>query len=251
LNSKKDKLKIAAIVQARLGSTRLPGKILKDLSGRPMLWHVINRLSGSRYINQTVIATTILSEDDPVQSFCEENNFSFYRGSPENVLSRYYEAAVKYEADIIIRITSDCPVIDPAVVDKIAYKFLTDTPDYISNCIIRTFPRGLDTEIFSFKALEKAYLEAKLQHELEHVTPYIYRHPEIFSIKNFTNDKDLSFHRWTVDTREDFHLIRKIYEELYHKKELFLLDDILNLFDIQPDLVRINQNVEQKKLEDI
>lgn len=252
MNGKRQKLKIAAVVQARLGSTRLPGKILKELSNKPMLWHIVNRLSHSKRIDKVIVATTNLSEDDEVQKFCETNNILFYRGSSEDVLSRYYEAALKFNAELIIRITSDCPVIDPFIIDEMLEYYFQESKsvrlDYISNVHPRTFPRGLDTEIFSIDSLVKTHNEAKLQFEREHVTPYIYNHQELFTIKNFSNEKDFSFHRWTVDTPEDFSLIDEIYKALYRKDELFLFEDIIKLFENRPNLFSINQNVKQKKL---
>lgn len=243
---------IVAIIQARTGSTRLPGKIFKELCGRPILWHVVNRLSHSKLLNKIVVATTTLPEDDLVEKFCVENNILFSRGSSEDVLSRYYEAAKKFDSDIIIRITSDCPVIDPQILDKMTEVFAainrTERLDYMSNFIQRTFPRGLDAEIFTFNVLRKTFNEAKLQYEREHVTPYIYQHPQIFTLKNFSCEKDYSFHRWTIDTLEDFKLIEIIYNELFYKKEIFLFEDILKLFDENPKLININKNIEQKKL---
>lgn len=217
-----------------------------------MLWHIVDRLSHSKIIDEIIVATTNLPEDDLVQEFCERNNILFYRGSSEDVLSRYYEAANKFKTDIVIRITSDCPVIDPLIVDNMLEYFFTENQlsalDYLSNVLPRTFPRGLDTEIISFNSLARSYNEATLQLEREHVTPYIYNHPEKFSIKYFVNEKNYSFHRWTVDTEKDFRLIEEIYKELYGKKELFLFEDILKLFDARPELIGINQDVEQKKL---
>lgn len=252
MNSNKQNFKVAAIIQARLGSTRLPGKIFKGISGKPMLWHIVNRLFHSNLIDAIIVATTNLPEDDKVQEFCEMNNILFYRGSSEDVLSRYYEAAAKFKADLIIRITSDCPVIDPLIIDNMLEYFFEENQsielDYLSNVHPRTFPRGLDTEIFSFNSLTIAHNEATQQYEREHVTPYIYNHPEKFRIKNFVNEKDYSFHRWTVDTQKDFLLIDEIYKTLYTKKKLFLFKDILNLFEKRPDLININQNVQQKKI---
>lgn len=243
-----ERKKIYAIVQARIGSTRLPGKVLKPLCGKPMLWHLVNRLKHSKEINEIIIATTVLHEDDVIANFCLEHSINFSRGSSEDVLSRYYESAKKYNAEIIIRVTADCPVIDPAVVDRIIDAYLKEKVDYMSNSMVRTFPRGLDTEIFPFEILERTYNEATKEYEREHVTPYIYNHPEIFSLKSFLNSKDLSFHRWTVDTKEDFKLIEEIYNSLFSKKEVFLLEDILKLFEERPELFAINQNVQQKKL---
>lgn len=243
---------IAAIIQARTGSTRLPNKIFKELCGKPILWHVINRLSYSKLINQIIVATTNLPEDDKVKEFCKLNNILFYRGSSDDVLSRYYETAKIFNADLIIRITSDCPVIDPQILDKMLNEFFDlydkEKIDYMSNTIIRTFPRGLDAEIFPFNVLEKIHLEAKQNYEREHVTPYIYQHPEIFKIKNYACEKDYSFHRWTVDTIEDFQLIEKIYELLYNENKIFYFDDLLKLFEEKPELININRNVKQKQL---
>ncbi len=251
MNSEKQYLGIAAIVQARFGSTRLPGKILKEIYHKPILWHVVNRLSYSKQIDKIIVATTDLAEDDQVQEFCEANNFLLYRGSSEDVLSRYYNAAKSFEAKIIVRITSDCPVIDYSIIDRMLEIFIYETRlnklDYLSNSLTRTFPRGLDTEIFSLSTLIKAHQEATEKYEREHVTPYIYNHPDIFALKNFSNEKDYSFHRWTVDTQEDFNLIEKIYKSLYGKNKLFLFEDILKLFEEHHDLIRINQNIQQKK----
>lgn len=245
-------MKITAIIQARSGSTRLPEKIFKELFGKPILWHVHNRVQQSKLISQIIIATTTLREDDKVEAFCSSNKFLFYRGSSDDVLSRYYEASRKFNADVIIRITSDCPVIDPVVLDKMIEEYLKEFKankiDYLSNTIHRTFPRGLDVEIFSMDVLEKIFNEAREHFEREHVTPYIYQHPEIFKIKNFENDKDLSSLRLTVDTNEDFELIEKIYAALYSEDKIFLLEDIVQLFEREPELANINRFIEQKKL---
>ncbi|KAF0150782.1 MAG: acylneuraminate cytidylyltransferase [Ignavibacteria bacterium] len=240
----------AVIIQARLGSTRLPGKVLKELCGKPILWHVWNRLSHSQNVDEIIVATTILPEDNSIQSFCEEYKIPFYRGSSNDVLRRYYEAAKKINAQTIIRVTADCPVIDPTIIGKMIETYHLGKADYLSNCITRTFPRGLDAEIFSFSVLERAHFEAVLPYEREHVTPFIYQRPELFTQKNFSNTEDISFHRWTVDTEEDYELIKFIYDSLYHKKEIFLLDDILCLFRDRPELIKLNQHIEQKKLGD-
>lgn len=243
---------ITAIIQARVGSTRLPNKIFKELCGKPVLWHVVNRVSKSKIINQIIVATTSLKDDDATEKFCNENNILCYRGNSVDVLSRYYEAAKRYNADLVLRITSDCPLIDPVIIDNMLAEFLSsfekEKIDYMSNSIIRTFPRGLDTEIFPFNILEQTYREATKDYEREHVTPYIYQHPEKFKIKNYANDVDYSFHRWTLDTAEDYELIKKIYETLYNKREIFLFNDILKLFEEKPELIKINQGVKQKEL---
>lgn len=245
-------MKTAAIVQARFGSTRLPGKILKELSGKPMLWHVVDRLSRAESADAIIIATTNLPEDDRIENFCKENNILFYRGDSEDVLSRYFEAAESFGAENIIRITSDCPLIDPAILDSMTMKYFAEREsmqiDYMSNVLKRTFPRGLDAEIFTFEALAKAHLEASSKPEREHVTPYIYNNPVIFRLSNFENEKDFSFYRWTVDTQEDFELIKRIYDSLYTDEKLFLFNDVLKLFNDNPGLIGINQNIKQKEL---
>lgn len=236
------------IVQARYGSTRLRGKILKNISGRQMLWHVINRISFSKMIDKIVIATTTNSDDDQTEKFCNDNNFLYYRGAVDDVLSRYYGAAKQFNAGIVIRITSDCPLIDPEILDNMLTRFVSaeNEIDYMSNVIHRTFPRGLDIEIFSFNALEKAYNSTKLPFDREHVTPYFYNNPHLFKTMNYQNDVDYSFHRWTVDTDEDFKLIDKIYASLYKPDKIFLFNDVLKLFETNPDLIKINQHIKQK-----
>ncbi len=245
-------MKTAAIVQARFGSTRLPGKILKELSGKPMLWHVVDRLSRAESADAIIIATTNLPEDDRIEIFCKENNILFYRGDSEDVLSRYFEAAESFGVENIIRITSDCPLIDPAILDSMTMKYFAERKsmqiDYMSNVLKRTFPRGLDAEIFTFETLSKAHREAASKPEREHVTPYIYNNPVKFRLSNFENVKDFSFYRWTVDTQEDLELIKRIYDSLYADEKLFLFNDVLKLFNDNPGLIGINQNIKQKEL---
>jgi spore coat polysaccharide biosynthesis protein SpsF len=249
LNSKSQNRNIIAIVQARFGSTRLPGKIFKPLADKPMIWHVVDRLSYTKMLDKIVIATTTLFEDNQVEQFCNINNISFYKGSSNDVLSRYYQTAKNYNAEIVIRVTSDCPVIDPVIIDAMLKQFIQeDHIDYLSNTLERTFPRGLDAEIFTFAALEKTFNEAKLDYEHEHVTPYIYNNPELFTIKNYANETDLSSYRWTVDTSEDFRFIEEIYNSLYKKDKIFLCKDILQLIEKHPELTKINQDIKQKKL---
>lgn len=247
LRTKKE-YNVVAIIQARNGSTRLPGKIFLPLNDKPILLHVFNRLKTTNNIDKIVIATTTEKDDDKVEDFCSENSIDFIRGSSDDVLSRYYHAATKYKADTIVRITSDCPLIDPIITDKIIESFFMTDADYMSNCIVRTFPRGLDTEVFSLHALTKAFHNANQKPEREHVTPFIYNNSNIFNVKNYIGDKDYSNLRWTVDTKEDYELVKKIYNMLYPNKKIFLMNDILELINQQPDLLKINQHIEQKKL---
>lgn len=242
-------MKVTAIIQARMGSTRLPGKILKKVNGKPLLFYQLERIKGSKLIDEIVIATTINQQDNEIVSFCEQYGVSYYRGSETDVLSRYFNAAVKFNADIIVRLTSDCPIIDVEVVDKTIQYFLElDYCDYVSNTLERTFPRGLDTEVFSYIALEKAYKEAFLEGDREHVTPYFYSNQNIFAVGSLKNNINYSKYRLTVDTEEDFELIKLIINALFSKKPNFTLIDIVKLMEKNPQWFNINSHIEQKKL---
>lgn len=241
-------LKATAIIQARIGSTRLPKKIFLPLSGKPILWHVYQRVKKSKLIDDVVIATTDLPEDDLVEKFCIENKINYFRGSSDDVLSRYYFTAKNFQSDIIVRITSDCPLIDSNVIDEIIKLFISENADYASNVLERTFPRGYDTEVFSFSVLEKTFFEAKEKFEREHVTPFIYNHPEIFKLVSYKINKDYSSLRLTIDTQEDYNLIKIIYDSLFDSNNFFNLDDVINFLNKNPELIKINQHIEQKKL---
>lgn len=244
-------MNIVCIMQARIGSTRLPGKVIKKICGKTVLEHDIDRLKRVKNINKIVIATTSLEKDNVIVEEADRLKVSYYRGSEEDVLSRYYYAAKENNADIVVRVTSDCPLIDSEVTEKIIQYYLDNSQkyDYVSNTIDRTYPRGLDTEVFSFKSLQRAFNEAENQSEREHVTPYIWRNTELFKLAQCKNDIDYSSLRWTLDTVEDFELINKIYMSLYSEKmEYFDMKDILCLYKKHPELYEINNNIEQKKL---
>lgn len=241
-------MKIVAIVQARMGSTRLPGKVMRTILDKPIILWDIDRISSSMLIDEIVIAIPYGKENDIIESTIRQynNKIVVFRGSESDVLDRYYKAAVQTKADTIIRITSDCPLIDPTIVDKVIEEFLNNECDYCSNTLELTYPRGMDTEIFTFNALEKTWNEAKEDYEREHVTPYIREHPDIFKQHNVSNEEDLSHLRLTLDTTEDFDLITKIYQYLYPTKKMFLLKDIQELLEKQSDLIKINEYVMQK-----
>lgn len=241
-------MKIIAIIQARMGSTRLPGKILKEVNGRPLLSYQLERLGLSEYINQIVIATTIKKQDDIIEEFCIDQTIPVYRGSESDVLARYYEAALKFKPEIIVRITSDCPIIDSQVVDRTIQYFIEHDFDYVSNTVERTYPRGMDTEVFSFEALQKAYQESFLNRDREHVTAYFYSNPEKFKIGSVRNETDYSKYRWTVDTVEDFELIRLIIEKLYDENPYFSMNEVINLMEQNPTWYKMNAHIEQKKI---
>ncbi|WNS75211.1 glycosyltransferase family protein [Bacillus sp. DTU_2020_1000418_1_SI_GHA_SEK_038] len=243
-------MKVAAIIQARMGSTRLPGKILKTVKGKPLLKYQIERVKQAKAIDQIIIATTTKESEQPIVDLCEKMGINYYRGSEEDVLSRYYEAAQKFDVDVIVRLTSDCPIIDPKVIDKVVNKYVNNQSsfDYVSNTLERTYPRGLDTEVFSFEALNKAYHEAVLTRDKEHVTAYFYTNPHLFKLQGLKNEKDYGNYRWTVDTEEDFELIRLILGELYNPNKTFHLEDVIKLLNDYPEWNEINAHIEQKKL---
>jgi spore coat polysaccharide biosynthesis protein SpsF len=234
--------KIIAIVQARLESTRLPGKTMMDIMGRPMLWHVINRLKQSRRLTDIVIATTTNEKDKAIVRLARENSVKSYAGNEEDVLDRYYQAAIKFKTDVIVRLTADCPLIDPEIVDKVIEYFLSGNSDYVSNTVKPSYPDGLDTEVFSFGSLQRAWEEAKLKSEREHVTAYLWKHPELFKIGNVKNDIDLSRFRWTVDIDEDLQFVREIYQRLYIEDRIFYMEDVLKLLKQHPELLAINSS---------
>lgn len=243
-------MKIAAIIQARMGSTRLSGKVMRDLKGKSVLSHVIERVRQTKFIDEIVIATTNLLRDDIIVKEAVTNGCNVFRGSEEDVLSRYYFAAKEINADIIVRITSDCPLIDPIIIDKLIEFYLDGNHDLVTNAGSdlkqRTYPRGLDVEVFSFNVLEEAFLKGKENYHREHVTPYIYE--ESNKIYYFKNDVDYSNYRWTLDTKEDFELISEIYNSLYNDSHDFYMEDIIKLFEENPYLYTINAHIEQKKI---
>jgi spore coat polysaccharide biosynthesis protein SpsF len=238
------------IVQARMTSTRLPGKVLKTVLGKSLLEYQVDRLRRVQLADQLVIATTTNDSDQPIVQWCEQYGVDFFRGSESDVLSRYYGAAQRYQADVVVRLTSDCPLIDPNVVDQVIRFYLDHQPDYdyVCNTLTRSYPRGMDTEVFSMKTLVEANTKAVVEPHREHVTAYIYTHPECYHLGNVAYQIDQSHQRWTVDTPEDFELIRMIIEALYPTDPLFTLEDCLGILVTNPEWVTINQHIEQKKL---
>jgi spore coat polysaccharide biosynthesis protein SpsF len=240
-------MKVVAIIQARTGSTRLPGKVLQDIEGKTMLARVVERTSRAKQINEVLIATTDHAADDAIVEECRRLAVKVSRGDQDDVLDRYYRAAQLAKAEVVVRITSDCPLIDPQVIDKTIEAFLEASPDYASNVLQRTYPRGLDTEVMSFKTLSRAWQEARQRHEREHVTPYVHEHPDKFKLLSVTGAADFSNHRWTVDTSEDLEFVRAVYTRLKTNPE-FSGRDVLDLLEREPQLAEINRSVEQKAL---
>jgi len=242
-------LMVLAIIQARMGSSRLPGKTLKKISGKPLLEHVINRIKYSETIDEIMVATTTNPEDKAIISLAEQQDILTYSGSTDDVLDRVYKAAKKGKADIIVRVTADDPFKDPTIIDKIVKYFITNPKvDYVSNTIEPTYPIGIDVEVFSFSALEKAWKEAKSLLEREHVTPYIWDNQGLFNIASIKNRTDLSHLRWTIDTKEDIEMTRAVYKILYKEGEIFLMNDILKFIERYPHVPAINSHIEQNHL---
>lgn len=234
-----------AIIQARMSSTRLPNKVLLTIKNKPLLWYVITRCKWAKKIQNVIVATSTDRSDDPIKKFCRNEKIPIIRGPLENVLERYYLSAIRHESDVIVRITGDCPLIDGTLLDLGLTKFFEEKTDYLSNITIRTFPRGFDFEIFTFEALETTYNNAKDIPEKEHVTPYIYRNnPGMFRIADFTQPTDKSKYRITVDTPEDFELIKILIEKYHADSKNY--KEIISLLDKHPEISRINQHIEQK-----
>jgi len=233
--------KVAVIVQARMDSTRLPGKTMMDIVGKPMLAHVVERLERVKAIQEIIVATSTRDSNETIIRFAVGYGVSIFVGSEEDVLDRYYKTAREYKAGVIVRITADCALIDPQVVENIVHYFLGNDYDYVSNTLKRTFPDGLDVEVFSYSALEKAWKEARLASEREHVTPYIWKHPSRFELANVENEENYSQLRWVVDKEEDLEFVRQVYEHLYEKCHIFHMKDVLELLHKYPDLEKINQ----------
>lgn len=238
-------MKIVAIIQARMGSTRLPGKTLMPLAGKPMLVRVVERVSRAKQLDDLVVATTESPMDANITALCGANAWKCFRGSEEDVLDRYYRAAQATHADVIVRVTADCPVVDPDLIDSAITSFRLGRFDYVSNGLDpRTYPRGLDVEVFSNETLGRAWKEDANLAWREHVTPYIYRHPEEFRLHRIAGERDFSAHRWSVDTAEDYELLRKIYEHFDDRPFGWMA--VLRLVEQHPDWAMLNSHIHQK-----
>ena len=224
-----------------MGSSRLPGKVMMKPDGKnPIVYHVIKQLQNCKLIDEIVIATTNLPEDDTLAHFVKDMGISLFRGSSNDVLDRYYQCAKEFSFSDIVRITSDNPLIDPTIVDLVTSKYLEREYDYVTNSYPRTFPQGTETEVFSFRILEDVWKNAKKHSEREHVTPYIYNNPDKFKIFNVSYSENLSNLRWTVDRESDFNLVENLLRKI--KNRPILMNDILNLFEKEPDLKKINED---------
>jgi spore coat polysaccharide biosynthesis protein SpsF len=238
-----DRVTILAIIQARMSSTRLPGKVLKPIIGRPMLELQLERLRRARLIDTLIVATSDQPDDDPIATLCEQQGIGIFRGSLSDVLGRYHGALSAFgPADHVVRLTADCPLADPDVIDGCIVQHLADGADYTSNGVERTFPRGLDVEVMTAVTLERAHREATALDEREHVTMHLYRNQQTFQLSHFVQDRSLGSLRWTVDTPEDLEMVRAVYLALYAGKPDFRQADILRLLLAHPEIAVINAN---------
>jgi spore coat polysaccharide biosynthesis protein SpsF len=239
------KLSVICVIQARMGSARLPGKVAMDIAGKSMLERVVERASLIQNVDRLFVATSHAIADDKVEHIAEKLGVSCHRGSESDVLRRYWEVAAAEGADDIVRITADCPLLDPEVSSLVLERYLTVRPDYASNTIERTYPRGLDTEVFSFSSLEQAHREATGLSDREHVTRFIWRQPNRFNLLNVKGSVDFSIHRWTVDQPRDLEFVRRIYQLL--GENVFGMNTLFDLLNRHPDLSRINTDHTHKR----
>jgi spore coat polysaccharide biosynthesis protein SpsF len=231
---------VVAIIQARMNSTRLPKKVMADIQGNPLLWHICHRLRHSQRTQQCVIATTENSHDDLIAHWCKKERIACFRGAEKDVLDRFYQAAKKYSARYVVRITADCPLVDPALVDQVVALCKRSHADYASNTQPATFPDGLDVEVVSFDALERCWNQARHAYQREHVTSYITENPDLFSLENVWTEPDHSQWRLTVDEPEDLDVVRLIYQELYNPQGVFGYEEIARFIAAHPELLEMN-----------
>lgn len=228
----------------------MPGKSMINLAGKPIIWHMVERAKATPSIEAVVVATTTSPEDDVLVNYLEKNRISYFRGSEEDVLGRFAEVARRFNADVIVRITADDPLKDPAVIDRVIKTYLNNYPqfDYLSNVHPPTFPEGQDTEVFSTESLFRAERETDDPYHREHVTAYFYQHPERFRMHNITNSTDLSHLRWTLDTKQDLEFFQRVYGDLYRPRKIIGMDEVLEWLEDHPHVQMINQNVKRSDL---
>lgn len=242
-------VKPTAIIQARMRSSRLPGKVLRPLLGRPMLAHIVERVRACQGIATVVVATSDRESDEPIRRMCAEHGILCFAGSEEDVLDRFYQAAVRFGGDPLIRITADCPLVDPELLSKLVVYYQTGSYDHVGVATgagalflgQRRYPDGLDAECFSLAALERAWREATSAPDREHVTPYMWRHQDLFRCGQLTSPHDYSQLRWTVDNEADFDLIARLYEALYRPERPFVMEDVLRYLASHPELSATNE----------
>lgn len=242
-------MSVNAIIQARCGSTRFPNKVFALIDGRPLLHHVVNRLTYAKTLDDIVVATTVNAQDDAIEEWCREHQVHCFRGSEEDVLNRYFSASEAFPSDYVVRITADDPFKEPAVIDAVVDKLVDGGYDHVTNNLPPSFPEGLDCEAFTKAALDRSEREAETAFEREHVTQYIYHHPEIFRIGNVSNGVDLSSLRWTIDKDADLEMVRAVYAHRDKSRSgILLMDEILAILEAYPEIARMNAAVERSAM---
>ena len=231
---------ISAIIQARIGSSRLPGKVLLPLSGKTVLEHVISRVRASRMVTSILVATSTASADKKIVDLCKRSGVAVFCGSEDDVLDRFYRAAETVKPEHIVRITADCPLMDTKIIDRVIAEHAAKGADYTTNTLPPTYPDGEDVEVMKIEALKKAWKEAALPSEREHVTPYIRKHPEYFKLENVAYATDLSAKRWTLDEEDDYRFLKAVFGSLYRRNSLFGMEEVL-------DLLKKNTELEEKR----
>lgn len=237
---------VVTVMQARMSSTRMPGKIMQPLVGnKPLLLHMAERVQAAQHAGTVVIATTSDPADKPIVELCQRHNLLCLQGHPTDLLDRHYQAGVAHHADVVVKIPSDCPLIDPAIIDRVIGVYLAepDQYDFVSNLHPATYPDGNDVEVMRMSALATAWQEATQDFEREHTTPFFWEQPKRFRHHNVTWETGLDYsmsHRWTIDYEADYHFIRAVYQALYPQNPLFTINDILQLLTQQPDLMQLN-----------
>jgi len=240
---------VNAIIQARCGSTRFPNKVFADIDGKPLLWHVVNRLTYAKTIDKIIIATTINTKDDNIEQWCKDNDVACFRGSEDDVLNRYFSASVAFPSDIVVRITADDPFKEPALIDAVVNKLINEGYDHVTNNFPPTWPEGLDCEAFKFSALETSEKTTNDPFEREHVTQYIYHNPDKFKIGNVASETNLSNLRWTVDKEADYNMVKAVYASRNpQNKGILLMNEILDILKKHPEISRINSSVERSAM---
>jgi spore coat polysaccharide biosynthesis protein SpsF len=239
-------MRIVVVVQARTGSTRLPGKVLMPLANRPMLHRMLERVLAANTPSAVVLATTLDRADDVIETFAKEAGVACFRGHPTDLLDRHYSAGIRFQADVVVKIPSDCPLVDPAVIDHVIgyYAAHAGGADFVSNLHPATYPDGNDVEVIPFGVLETAWIEATAEHEREHTTPFIWERRDRFRIHNITWESGLDYsstHRWTIDYLEDYQFLTAVYEALWtDTRPIFSLADVLSLLEARPDIAALN-----------
>lgn len=229
-----------------MGSSRLPGKVILPLSGKPLILRMFERVAFSNYAGNIIVVITKDQDDNELFKICKQNNIEVYRGNSLDLLDRHFQAAKKFDADAVVKIPSDCPLIDPAIIDKVILYYINNRNkyDFVSNLHPPSYPDGNDVEVMSFKALENAWINSKKDFEREHTTPYIWENPDKFRIGNVILETGLDYsmtHRFTIDYKEDYEFIKRVYDELYEKNNIFSINDILELLEKKPEIKKINQ----------